>query len=155
MYVSPTGIALTKSMEGCVLHSYPDPGTGGAPWTCGWGHCGPEVHPNMTITQAQADAWLNADLARAGLVVNSLVHVYLNQNQFDALVDLTYNIGAANFRSSTLLRLLNSGDFAGAQAQFSRWNMAGGIVMPGLVSRRHAEAEMFGNAPTSMSSLQS
>ena len=143
MYVSPTGIALTKSMEGCVLHSYPDPGTGGAPWTCGWGHCGPEVHPNMTITQAQADAWLNADLARAGLVVNSLVHVYLNQNELDALADFVFNVGAGNFRSSTLLRLINAGDMTGAAAQFDRWTQGGGHVLPGLVRRRAAEKALF------------
>ncbi|CAG4889239.1 lysozyme [Paraburkholderia gardini] len=147
MYVSPTGIALTKSMEGCVLHSYPDPGTGGAPWTCGWGHCGPEVHPNMTITQAQADAWLNADLARAGLVVNSLVHVYLNQNELDALADFVFNVGAGNFRSSTLLRLINAGDMTGAAAQFDRWTQGGGHVLPGLVRRRAAEKALFLTPP--------
>ena len=143
MQVSPAGVALTKSMEGCVLHSYPDPGTGGAPFTAGWGHTGPEVHPNMAITQAQADAWLNADLARAGLVVNSLVHVYLTQGQFDACADFVFNVGAGDFRTSTLLRLINAGDFGGAANQFERWNMASGRVLPGLVRRRAAEKEMF------------
>ena len=147
MYVSPTGIAFPKSMEGCVLHSYADPGTGGAPWTAGWGHCGPEVHPNMTITQAQADAWLNADLARAGLVVNSLVHVYLNQNAFDACCDFVFNVGAGNFRSSTLLRLINAGDMTGAAAQFDRWTQGGGHVLPGLVRRRAAEKALFLTPP--------
>jgi lysozyme len=143
MQVSPAGVALTKSMEGCSLHAYPDPATGGAPWTIGYGATGPDIKPGMVWTQAQADARLNTDLARAGLVVNSLVHVYLTQNQFDALVDFAYNVGATNFRNSTLLRLLNSGDAKGAADQLPRWNLADNKVMPGLVKRRAAERDLF------------
>lgn len=143
MQVSPAGVALTKEMEGCVLHSYPDPGTGGAPWTAGFGHTGPEVKPGMTITQAQADAWLNADLARASLVVNSLVRVYLTQGEHDALTDFVFNVGAGNFRGSTLLRLLNAGDSKAAAQQFERWNMASGRILPGLVRRRAKEKALF------------
>jgi lysozyme len=97
----------------------------------------------MTVTQAQADAWLEYDLARSAQIVNSLVHVHLNQNQFDALVDFVFNVGAGNFRSSTLLRLLNAGNFAAAADQFSRWTQAAGKTMPGLVKRRAAERALF------------
>lgn len=143
MQVSPAGVALTKAMESLRLTSYPDPGTGGAPWTCGWGHTGPEVKPHMTVTQAQAETWLNADLARAGLVVNSLVHIYITQGQFDALADFVFNVGAGNFRSSTLLRKLNAGDVQGAANEFDRWTLAAGKQLPGLVIRRDCEKKMF------------
>lgn len=143
MRVSPRGMQLTRLSEGCNLHSYPDPASGGAPFTCGYGHTGQDVKPGMTITQAQADAWLECDLARAAQVVNSLVHVYLNQNQFDALCDFVLNVGAGNFRSSTLLRLLNAGNFAAAADQFARWTQAAGKTMPGLVKRRAAERALF------------
>lgn len=143
MQVSPAGVALTKAMEGCSLSAYPDPASGGAPFTCGYGHTGSDVKPGMTITQAQADAWLECDLARAAQVVNSLVHVYLNQNQFDALCDFVFNVGAGNFRSSTLLRLVNAGNFPAAADQFSRWTQAAGKTMPGLVRRRAAERALF------------
>jgi lysozyme len=136
MQVSPNGIALTKKFESCRLTAYPDPGTGAEPWTCGWGSTGPDIAQGTVWTQAQADARLEEGLNRAGQAVNGLVHVVLNQNQFDALCDFTYNVGAGNFRSSTLLRLLNAGDFAGAAQQFARWKLAAGHVLPGLIARR-------------------
>lgn len=143
MKVSAAGVSLTKSAEGCALTAYPDPASGGAPFTAGWGHTGSDVKPGMTVTQAQADAWLEYDLARSAQIVNSLVHVHLNQNQFDALVDFVFNVGAGNFRSSTLLRLLNAGNFAAAADQFCRWTQAAGKTMPGLVKRRAAERALF------------
>jgi lysozyme len=146
MQVSANGVAFTQQFEGLSLTSYPDPGTGGAPWTVGFGHTGPDVTPEMTITQAQAVAFLQEDLTRAGQAVNGLVHVTLTQNQFDSLCDFVFNCGAGNFRSSTLLRLLNAGNYAGASAQFAVWNLAAGRVMPGLVRRRAAEQALF-NTP--------
>jgi lysozyme len=143
MQVSPNGIALTKKFESCRLTAYPDPGTGAEPWTCGWGSTGPDITQGTVWTQAQADARLEEGLNRAGQAVNGLVHVVLNQNQFDSLCDFVYNVGAGNFRSSTLLRLLNTGDFAGASAQFSRWVFANGKTLPGLVARRTAEKQLF------------
>ena len=143
MQVSANGIALTKSMEGCRLTAYPDPATGAEPWTIAYGHTGPEVHAGMTCTQAQADTWLEIDLARAGQAVNGLVHVELTQNQFDALCDFVFNVGAGNFRSSTLLRLLNQGDLSAAAEQFGKWIFAAGKIMPGLVRRRAAEKALF------------
>jgi lysozyme len=101
------------------------------------------VTPGLKIAQSRADALLAEDLARSAQIVNSLVHVYLNQNQFDALCDFAFNVGAGNFRSSTLLRLVNAGNLAAAADQFARWNLAAGKVMPGLVKRRAAERALF------------
>jgi lysozyme len=143
MQVSANGIALTKSFESCRLAAYPDPGSGGQPWTCGWGSTGPDVHQGTVWTQAQADARLAEDLACAAQAVNGLARVVLTQNQFDALCDFTYNVGAGNFRSSTLLRLLNAGDIQGAADQFGKWIVAGSQIMPGLVRRRAAERALF------------
>ena len=137
------GLALLKSFEGCKLTAYPDPGTGGEPWTIGWGHTG-GVKRGDTCTQAQADAWLLQDLDRFEQAVERLVSVPLTQNQFDALTSFCYNVGAGALQQSTLLRKLNAGDYEGAQGQFARWNRAGGKEMPGLTRRRAAEAELFG-----------
>lgn len=141
--VSDNGVALTMRFEGCDLVSYPDPGTGDAPWTIGFGHTGRDVTKGMKITQAQADAWLRADLAKAAACVNANVKVPLTQNQFDALTDFCFNVGAGNFIASTLLRLLNAGNYAGASTQFDRWNLAAGRILPGLVKRRIAERQLF------------
>lgn len=141
--VSPNGVALTKQFEGCDLDVYPDPATRAEPYTCGYGHTGPDVKKGARVTQAQADAWLAADLAKAAAVVNASVTVPLTQNQFDALTDFVFNVGAGNFRASTLLRLLNKSDYAGAADQFPRWGLAAGKVMPGLVRRRNAERALF------------
>lgn len=142
MKTSPKGIALIKSAEGLRLKAYPDPGTGGLPWTIGYGSTS-GVTRNMAITEAQAEQMLGADLVRFERIVERLVRVPLNQGQFDALVSFTYNVGEGNFTKSTLLRQLNAGDTAGAAEQFSRWVHAGGKVLPGLVKRRAAERAMF------------
>lgn len=142
MKTSPKGIALIKSAEGLRLKAYPDPGTGGLPWTIGYGSTS-GVTRNMVITEAQAEKMLAEDLVRFERIVERLVQVPLNQGQFDALVSFTYNVGEGNFTKSTLLRKLNAGDSAGAAEQFSRWVHAGGKVLPGLVKRRAAERAMF------------
>jgi lysozyme len=141
--VSENGVALTMRFEGCDLESYPDPGTRDDPWTIGYGHTGRDVKQCMKITQAQADAWLREDLAKAAACVNANVKVPLTQNQFDALTDFCFNVGVGNFIASTLLRLLNAGNYAGAATQFDRWNLAAGRVLPGLVKRRLAERQLF------------
>jgi len=133
---------LTEVCEGCVLTAYPDPGTGGSPWTIGYGHTNGVQHGD-TCTPEQADAWLVDDISDAEVAVNRLVTVRLTQHQFDALVDWTFNEGAGNLESSTLLRKLNAGDYAGADAEFARWVRAGGRVLPGLVKRRALEAAWF------------
>jgi len=134
------GLALTKQSEGCELNAYQDPV---GIWTIGYGHTGPAVVQGFTITQEQADALLVSDVAGAVACVNKAVQVQINQNQFDALVDFTFNLGCASLLSSTLLRLLNAGDFDGAAGQFARWVYAGKTILPGLERRRAAELQLF------------
>lgn len=141
--VSENGVALTVRLEGCDLESYPDPATRSDPYTVGFGHTGKDVTKGMRITQEQADAWLKSDLDRAASSVNALVTVPLTQNQFDALCDFVFNVGAGNFIASSLLRLLNGGNYAGASVQFDRWNLAAGKILPGLTKRRIAERQLF------------
>ena len=142
MKTSPKGIALIKSAEGMRLKAYPDPGTGGVPWTIGYGSTA-GVTRSMVITETQAEQMLAEDLVRFERIVERQVQVPLKQGQFDALVSFTYNVGEGNFTKSTLLRKLNTGDTAGAAEQFSRWVHAGGKVLPGLVTRRAAERALF------------
>lgn len=139
---SDTGLALIRESEGCVLQAYPDPGSGGEPWTIGIGHTG-GVRPGDTCSEAQAMAWLRADVVDAENGVSRTVRVPLGQHQFDALVSFTFNLGAGALASSTLLRRLNDGDTAGASAQFPRWVKAGSRTLPGLVKRRARERRMF------------
>ncbi len=143
MKISPNGISVLKHFENCSLSAYPDPASGGAPWTIGWGHTGNEVVPGLVWTQAVADSQLLADLASREMAVSCSVTRSVTQGQFDALVDFVYNVGAGNFESSTLLKLVNAGDADGAIAQFSRWNRAAGTPMRGLTRRRAAEAALF------------
>jgi lysozyme len=146
MTTSPKGIALIKVFEGLELKAYPDPATGGAPWTVGVGHTGPEVKPGMVITEAQADDYLRTDLARFEAGVRNMCPIS-TQNQFDAMVSLSFNVGLENFKGSTLRRLHNEGQHGLAADQFKRWNLANGAVMRGLTKRRLAEAELYrGNA---------
>lgn len=142
MKVSPNGIAVSHYFETCSLAAYPDPGSkDGKPWTIGWGHTGPEVVKGLVWTQAQADAADVIDMQEAESAVSKLVKVTLTQGQFDALVLFQNNTGA--LRTSTLLTILNEGDYAGAQAQFARWSKNDGKVMRGLVRRRAAEAALW------------
>ena len=104
MIYSKNGLHLTEQFEGLRLTAYPDPGTGGAPWTIGYGHTGPDVHPGLTITQQQAENLLARDIQTASDAVNRLVKYHLKQEEFDALVDFTYNCGAGNLKISTLLK---------------------------------------------------
>ena len=143
MQYSSSGLALTKSFEGLRLSAYRD---GAGVLTIGFGHTGKDVYEGQTITDPQAEALLVRDMAFAVSCVNSWVDwkkVTLTQGQFDALVDFTYNAGVGSFRSSSLLRLVNAGDFTNAARQFGLWVHAGGKIEPGLVARRKAEMEMF------------
>ncbi len=137
---SDNGLGLTKKFEGLRLSAYADQV---GVWTIGYGHTGQGVHAGLTITQDQADAFLESDVAGSVACVNRLVTSEINQNQFDALVDFVFNLGCASLASSTLLRYVNSGDFADAAEQFQRWDHAGGVVVPGLLQRRQAEATLF------------
>lgn len=145
--ITPEGIDLIKTYEGCVLHAYRD---AVGVWTIGYGTTmlpdGTPVHSGMLIDQDTAEQYLEHDLIKFENIVKDAVTVELNENQFSALVSFTYNLGGGNLRSSTLLRKLNNGDYAGASAQFPRWNRAGGRVLDGLTARRNAEMTLF-NTP--------
>lgn len=142
MEPSENAITLVKGFEGLRLVAYPDPGTGGAPYTIGYGHTDGVVE-GQRITEVQANAWLLDDLRAAGRAVAELVTWPINQNQFDALTSFVFNVGRTAFAGSTMLRLLNSGDLYGAAGQFQHWRYAGGKVLPGLVQRRKAEHALF------------
>jgi len=143
------GMALIMHFEGCARKqpdgtyaAYPDPGTGGDPWTIGWGATGPGIGRGTVWTQAQCDARLAADLARfAHEVDRALGDAPATQAQFDALVSFHYNTGA--IARATLTRKHKAGDFEGAAREFGRWVHAGGKVLRGLVRRRAAEEELY------------
>lgn len=141
---SGRGLDLIKISEGLETEAYPDPGNRvtGEPWTIGYGHTR-GVRRGDTCTEAQATDWLREDLQAAEGAVRRLVDVPLTQGQFDALVSFVFNIGPAAFGNSTLLRLLNAADAAGAAGQFKRWNRGADGVLPGLVTRRAAERDLF------------
>lgn len=136
---SDAGIALIKRFEGLRLSAYRD--SGDVP-TIGYGHI-EGVRMGTTITEEKAEQLLRGDIGRAEDAVHAAVTVPLSQHQFDALVSLTYNIGAGALRKSTLLRLLNEGDYAGAAKQFERWKYDDGKVLQGLVRRRADEKDLF------------
>lgn len=140
MKISDAGIDLIKEYERLVLGAYmPTPDD--VP-TIGWGHT-KGVQMGDTCTPLQADTWLREDCEDAENCVNKHVIVPITQNEFDALVSLTFNIGCGNFKGSTLLKLLNSADYDGAAAQFRRWNRQAGKVLAGLTRRRTDEEKLF------------
>ena len=131
---------LVKRFEGLSLKVYICPA---GVLTIGYGHT-EAVKPNQPdITEEDAEDLLYDDLEKFSVGVSRLVKVTLNQSQFDALTSLAFNIGIGAFRCSTLLRLLNANDFAGAAEEFPKWNRGAGKVLPGLVNRRAAERELF------------
>lgn len=116
--------------------------------TIGWGHTGPDVHEAMKISEAEADRLLDLDLDAAEADVERLLRVPTNDNAFAALVSLRFNIGAAGFRGSSVLRLHNAGDWAGAARAFALWNKGRNaqgelVVLNGLVRRRAVEAALY------------
>lgn len=144
MKCSDAGLDLIKTHEGLRLEAYPDPGTGGAPWTIGYGHTGSNVYEGLHIDDARADEFLRQDIETAERCVNNSVKVPLTQGQFDALCSFVFNLGCGALGKSTLLAKLNAGVDDGEVAQeFARWNKAAGKVLQGLVVRRRAEADMF------------
>lgn len=144
MQTSDKGIALIKQFEGCKLTAYQD---SVGVWTIGYGWTQPvygkPIRAGMTIKQETAERLLKTGLVRYESDVSRLVKVGLTQGQFDALVSFTYNLGARSLSTSTLLRRLNAGDYAGAADEFLRWNKAGGKVLNGLTRRREAERDLF------------
>ncbi|HAT3815740.1 lysozyme [Citrobacter freundii complex sp. 2024EL-00748] len=144
MQTSEKGIALIKQFEGCKLTAYQD---SVGVWTIGYGWTQPvdgkPIRAGMTIKQETAERLLKTGLVSYESDVSRLVKVGLTQGQIDALVSFTYNLGARSLSTSTLLRKLNAGDYAGAADEFLRWNKAGGKVLNGLTRRREAERALF------------
>ena len=144
MLVSNKGVDLICEFEGKRLVAYDD---GVGVWTIGFGTIkypnGVRVKKGDTCTLDQAKEYMRHDLIEFEHTVNSSVKVPLNQNQFDALVSLAYNIGSSAFKSSTLVKKLNTGDYQGAADQFNVWVNAGGKRMQGLVNRRDREKLLF------------
>lgn len=130
---------LIKSFEGLELEAYLCPAD---IWTIGYGHTG-NVKEGDSITKAEAEALLDKDLQTFRNGVKRFVKVPLNENQFGALVSFAYNLGLGSLQNSTLLKMLNAGDYTGAADQFLRWNKSGGKVLTGLVRRREAERAVF------------
>ena len=132
-------IPLIKEFEGCKLKAYKCPAD---VWTIGYGHTD-GVKEGDEITQQEADRLLASDVELFTTGVQRLVHSDINRNQLGALVSFSFNLGLGNLRHSTLLRMVNAGDFVGAANQFLRWNKAGGKILSGLVRRREAERQLF------------
>jgi len=143
MEYTQSGEHLTEKDEGERLTAYQD---SKGVWTIGVGHTGPEVVEGMTITQEQCDAYLAADIQTAVNAVNAAVSFPLTQDEFNACVDLTFNIGVHAFTTSTVCRCINAGDMDGAAKAFFMWDMCGGKYNQGLFNRRTDEvAEFKGN----------
>lgn len=146
-HINQEGFKLLTAFEGCELTAYDD---GGGVWTIGYGHTGDDVFPEMTISQKQAEDLLSGDLEKFESYVEDAVEVELNDNQFSALVCFCFNVGPGTegFGGSTLLKLLNDGDYQGAANQFPVWNKVNGEPWPGLTRRRLAEQALFLGKPT-------
>jgi lysozyme len=139
MKASDKGIGFIKKHEGLKLDAYKCPA---GVWTVGYGHTGPEVVEGYSINQAQADKYLSEDVSKFEETVNGL-KVPLQQHQFDALVAFSYNVGDKAAAESTLAKHLTKGQFDLAANEFPRWNKSKGKVLPGLVTRRAEERDMF------------
>lgn len=144
MVISSNGIKLISEFEGCYLEAYLCPAK---VWTIGIGTTiypnGIKVKDGDTCTLEQANEYLAHDMKEFEKTINNFVKVDLTQNQFDALVSLSYNIGSNAFKNSTLLKKLNNKDYQGAADQILVWNRGDGKVLKGLVRRREAERALF------------
>ncbi len=134
---------FVKHTEGCKLHAYPDPATGGAPWTIGYGATGPHIKKETVWTQPQAEADLTQRLTTLYWQICQRLNRYIAPHQMAALMSFVYNLGIGNFSSSTLLKHLNAGAMEQAAQEFQRWVYANKKIMPGLQTRRRLEAQLF------------
>ena len=143
MKFSTNGLELLKKLEGFRAKPYPD---SGGKMTVGYGHLivpGDGVAVGDIIDPMKATELLSKDVKYAVDGVNNNVTSSITQNQFDALVIFTYNVGVSAFKNSTLLKMLKAGDVAGASLQFLRWDKVNGVSIPGLHTRRVAEQTLF------------
>ena len=139
MNISQEGLSLIKKFEGCELKAYRCPAN---VLTIGYGIT-KNVTENMEISQEEADEMLNEEITEYEEYVNNMVKVPLEQNQFDSLCAWVFNLGPTNLEKSTLLKLLNAGDYHLIPSQIRRWNKAGGETLKGLIRRREAESLLF------------
>ena len=139
MKTSDVGVEMIKEFEGKKQVAYQDPA---GVWTIGYGHT-KGVEKGQLCIEKTCDKFLREDLEEVEEYIDRLVKVELNQNQFDALVAWTFNLGPGNLKESTMLRKLNYGDYESVPDEMRRWNKAGGEVLNGLVRRRDAEANLF------------
>lgn len=137
--INKAGLDIIKKSEGLRLKAYYCPA---GVLTVGFGSTGPHVKPGMVITEAEAEQLLLDDLKRFEDAVAKACPV-ATSNQFSAMVSLAFNIGTSAFAGSTLAKKHNAGDYAGAAAEFARWNRGGGKVLPGLTKRRAREAQLY------------
>jgi lysozyme len=140
MKISQKGLAVIKQFEGLRLTAYKCPA---GVLTIGYGSTGAHVKHGMTIIEQEAERLLLDDISRFEVGVQEVIKQPLTQGQFDGLVSFSFNVGLGALRESTLAAKLKSGDVAGAANEFTRWNKAGGKVLPGLVKRREAERALF------------
>lgn len=152
MRISPVGLDLIKKHEGLRLKSYLCPA---GVWTIGYGTTGPNVKPGMKITREEAEDLLFADLRKFELnVLAACKPAVPNQAEFDAMVSLCYNIGPANFKKSSVVRLFKLGNKEDAALAFNLWVKANDpktgkkVTLPGLVRRRAEESQLFLATPS-------
>lgn len=138
-HIGEQGVQLIEYFEGCRLTSYQD---SKGIWTIGLGHTG-NIKPRQTITHAQAVKFFADDITWAENFIKNHITRSLLQNQFDALVSFTFNVGVGNFLHSSVLTNINAGRFDLIPHSLCLWNQSGGHVITGLVTRRHAEAVLF------------
>jgi GH24 family phage-related lysozyme (muramidase) len=143
----PLAASIVKEFEGLELTAYSDPGTGGDPWTIGWGHTGPEVVKGLRISEDKAKAWLAGDLKIAADAVFRLLPMASKwkPHQQAALISFVFNVGDGALEESTLRKRLLAGEDPAAviRAELPRWNKGGGGVLAGLTRRRAAEVTLF------------
>lgn len=146
MKMSAEGKKVTKYFESLRLKAYPDPATGGAPWTIGYGHTGPDVYKGLVITEAVANQLLDLDIAKAEAQVNKYAHD-LTQGQFDCLVDMVFNMGSGFIRPDNIKGdfddFVASGNKEEMRKRIPQFRLAAGKVMKGLVRRRAANLALW------------
>lgn len=140
--------SIIKQYEGLRLVAYPDPASGGDPFTIGYGTTiypnGKSVKKGDVITKAQAEDYLKNDVKIRELQLNDVIKTKVNQNQWDALMSFIYNLGIGNLKTSTLLKKLNiNPNDISIYNEFLRFDKAGGKPMRGLTLRRQAEADLY------------
>jgi len=141
MKISEDGLELIKKFEGCETTAYQD---SVGVWTIGFGHT-KGVEEGQTCSVEDAESMLADEMDEYEGYINNMVKVDLQQHEFDALVAWVYNLGPTNLGESTMLKVLNGGQFDRVPDEMNRWTRAGGKILEGLVRRRQAESLMFQN----------